>query len=83
MNTVIEQINSMGATFVEFAGPMLVQSCVLIAILSLPISIPPVKNWWMEITAVFCYNRRYGSKETGPLCLLYTLPSGDSDQISA
>ena len=35
MNTVIEQINSMGSGFVEFAWPMLVQSSVLIAILLL------------------------------------------------
>jgi len=26
----------------------------------LPISIPPVENWWMEIAAVFWYNQRCG-----------------------
>ena len=49
----------------------------------LPILIPPVKNWWMEIAAVFCYNSRHGIQETRPLCLSYTLSSGNSDQIPA
>jgi hypothetical protein len=35
MNGVLEQINSIGEAFVEFAWPMLVQSSVLIAILLL------------------------------------------------
>ena len=33
MNAILEGINSVGRAFVEFAGPMLVQSSVLIAIL--------------------------------------------------
>ncbi|MGB2807885.1 MAG: M56 family metallopeptidase, partial [Sedimentisphaerales bacterium] len=35
MNTIVEHINSVGHTFVEFALPMLIQSSVLIAILLL------------------------------------------------
>jgi beta-lactamase regulating signal transducer with metallopeptidase domain len=35
MNTIVEHINSAGFSFVEFAVPMLVQSCVLIVILLL------------------------------------------------
>jgi len=35
MNAMLEQINSMGRVFVEFAGPMLVQSSALIVILLL------------------------------------------------
>lgn len=35
MNTILEQINSAGYAFVEFAGPMLVQSSILVVILLL------------------------------------------------
>jgi len=35
MNTIVEHINSAGFSFVEFALPMLIQSCVLIVILLL------------------------------------------------
>jgi len=30
------------------------------SVLITPILIPPVKNWWMEISAVFCYKQRCG-----------------------
>ncbi len=35
-------------------------SDVLPNIFIFPILIPPVSNWWMEISAVFCYKQKHG-----------------------
>jgi beta-lactamase regulating signal transducer with metallopeptidase domain/HEAT repeat protein len=50
MNTILEQINSAGYRFVEFALPMLVQSSVLIVVLLLADLLLRKK-----VRAVFCY----------------------------